>query len=392
MFVASSSVAYETNFRFRVQICDGDGFVLREFRNPKDPTYGTLYFDPHRTIETYLSYDISNLIAQTTGWQTGVNTFKDYYINVAEEYGPSGSISVGASSNSNVIKAVNSAEDFANWGNHSINNRRVVFFGSDQAEWLTNQPSRIPIRIDDSYELGTITDTGSTQGVHRLQIQTYNAAGTLLKTAMVNNPYGSISTVAQQFLSILVGPADLNLTTLSTGSQPLIEDDTAYYTVDVINSFGTQKTQTKRFDIDWNCTRDSYDRLYWLNPLGRFDAFNFTQVKDDTIKVEQSKYSRLLGVKTATTFTYTPSQVESSVFHSMIRQSYRLRSGFVNTETASWLKELIASPRIYMIIDGEFIPVNLKTSDYQSKKTIQEKLFNIEIEVELSVPSQRQRL
>lgn len=393
MFVASSSQAHQTNFRFRVQVCDSVGNVLKELRYPKDPTYGTLYFDAHQIIENYLSYDITSLINQTTGWQKGVNTFVEYYINVAEEYGPDGSIAVAASGNSNHIKAINSAENFSEWGQHSINNNRVIFLGTgEEVTWLTNQPSRIKIRNGDSYELGTIDDIGGTQGIHRLQVRTYNSSGTLLKTAMINNPYTALSATDQQFLSILCGPDDLNNTTLSVGTQPLIEDDTSYYTVDIINSFGFQKIESKRFDIDRDCTRSDYKRLFWLNPLGRFDAYNFLGVSDDITKVEQSRYSRLLGVKTSTSFTFTKYQAESSVFHSMVRQSYKLRSGFVNSETALWLKELIASPRVYMIIDGAFVPVNVKTLEYQAKTTLQEKLFNIELDVELSVANQRQRL
>lgn len=391
-FVASSSQAHQTNFRFRAQVCDDSGNVLKEFRIPKDPDYGTFFFDAHRHIENYLSYDIANLIAQTTGWQKSVNCHMEYYLNVAEEYGAT--VSVQASGNSAHVIAINSAENFSQWGQHSINNYRVIFFGGDDStKWLTNQPSRIPIRIGDSYEMGTITNVSSSQGIFSLRVRTYDSSGTLLKTATINNPYGSIATTDEQFLSILCGPDDLNATSLSSGSHTLIEDDTSYYTVDILNSFGTQKIESKRFDIDRTCTRDgSYSRLYWLNPLGRFDAFNFTQLGEDSIQVEQSRYSRVLGVKTATSLTYTKNQVESSVFHSGIKQIYKLRSGFVNSEISLWLKELIASPRVYMIIDGSFVPVNITTNSYTAKKTLQDKLFNVEIEVELSIKDQRQRL
>lgn len=392
-FVVSSNQAHQTNFRFRTQICDALGNVLREFRNAKDPNYGTLYFDAHRTIENYLSYDISNLIAGTVGWQKGINSFVEYYINVAEEYGASGSISTHASGNSTHIKAINASMEFKNWSANRVSDDYVIYSSAPQQKFLTNQPASIPIRVDDSYELGAVTNVSSVQGIHRLQVKTYNAVGTLLKTGMISNPYGALVTTDQQFLSILVGPKDLNLTTLSAGVQPLIQDTTAYYTIDIINQFGSQKTESKKFTIDRSCTRSgSYNRLYWLNPLGRFDAFNFTQMGDDIIEVEQSRYSRPLGIKTAGSLTFTRSQVESSVFFSQGRQSFKLKSGFITTEVSAWLKELITSPRIYMIIEGYFTPVNLKTNSYQARTTTQEKLFNVELEVELSVPTQRQRL
>lgn len=391
MFVVSSNQTWQPNFRYWARIMDASGNTLREFRQSPDYQYGNLYFDAHRTIENYLTYDISNLIAGTVGWQKGVNTFIEYKLNVTEEYGDT--ITTHVSGESTFIKAINSAQDFDKWVGSTIFDDRVIFNTPAIAKFLTNQPAAIPIRVNDSYELGLITHVGSTVGVNRLRVRTYDSGGTLLKTGTVANPYTTLATTDEKFLSILCGPKDINLTSLTAGTQPLIEDNTAYYIVDVITQSDTVKTEEKRFNIDRTCTRsDSYDRLYWLNSLGRFDAFNFLAMKDDIQEVEQARYSRLLGVKASTSFTFTKSQVRSSVFFSEVRQSYRLRSGYINTDIAQWLKELIGSPRVYMIIAGEFIPVNIKTSSYQAKTTLQEKLFNVEVEVELSVPSQRQRL
>jgi hypothetical protein len=64
----------------------------------------------------------------------------------------------------------------------------------------------------------------------------------------------------------------------------------------------------------------------------------------------------------------------------------------VNSETSLWLKELVQSPLIYMIIGGQFVAVNILTTEYQAKSTIKDKLINISMEVELSADTKRQRL
>lgn len=392
-FIASSTESLRTNFRYRVQICDKDGFVLREFRPAKDPDYGTLFFDTQRTVENYLSYDIANLIAGTVGFQKGVNTFVKYYINVAEEYGASGAISVHASGNSDFKYAINSAQDFDDMIDTPVQERAFFAAGVQSATFLTNQPASIKIKTADSYELGFISGTPFSSPDH-MRIKTYDSSGNLLKSSEFDNAEKANTTDAQRFLSMLVGPGNINSWTVASGSaQPLIADNVYKYEVSLETSADALVSEVKTFIIDRSCTRSgTYNRLYWLNPLGRFDAFNFTQMGEDSIEVEQSRYSRVLGVKTASTLTYTKSQVESSVFHSEIKQNYKLRSGFIDSETSLWLKELIASPRVYMIIGGSFVPVNLKTPSYTAKTTLQEKLFNVEIEVELSVPNQRQRL
>jgi len=45
-----------------------------------------------------------------------------------------------------------------------------------------------------------------------------------------------------------------------------------------------------------------------------------------------------------------------------------------------------------MIIDGQFVAVNILTTEYQAKSTIKDKLINVTMEVELSADTKRQRL
>lgn len=391
-FVVSSTASHNTQFRFNSELLDENGDTIASFINLKQPTYGNLLFDAHRTIEKYLSYDISNLIAGTTGWQLGVNVFKKFQLKVIEEHPQ---LVFHASGVSSYVIAINSAMNWQDYVNFELGDR---YASNSSRNWLTNQPTRIKVRIGDSYELGTI-DAGSAidTNLSYLKIETYNSAGTLIQTATKSNPYTALATDSARFMSILVGPDDLNATTLTTGSQPLITDSVHYYRVASFNSVNTQTLEWKEFELDRSCTRDdTYTRLYFLNSLGRFDAFNFDFIRDDSIQSTKARYNKLLGVLTASTFTYNTYQQETSVFHSKVEQKYRLRSGFVDNDTAEWLKELIASPLVYMIAPinsgNTFVAVTVDNSTYQAKKTEVEKLFNIEIDITLSTITQRQRL
>ena len=376
-FLASSNQTTQTNFRYRIRVLNSSGQTISEFRQPPYYADGTCLFDAHRTIENYLSYDIAKLIVPTYGWQVGVNTLVEFSVNIAEEYGTVPA--AFASSTSSVIKAINSAQTYLNRINNPVFDRLIT--ASDSGNWLTNQPT-IDIRTGDSYQLALIEEGGV---VTKLVVKTYNSSGALLKTGTVN-----ISS-ADDYKSILVGPDDLNSTTLSTGTNPLIEADTAYYEV-YAQEVTAAVTNTLRFNIDRDCLRDSYNRIFWLNPLGSIDGFNFTQMPDDNIDVESFTYNKLQGVRTSASFTYKTYQQERSNFFNKSQQKYKLRSGYINTEKSVWLKELIQSPIAWMVIDGQFVGINILTNTYQAKTTLQEKLFNIELEVELSVDTQRQRL
>jgi hypothetical protein len=159
------------------------------------------------------------------------------------------------------------------------------------------------------------------------------------------------------------------------------------------NSSNTLVSNTLTFRIDRECTRDgNYNRLFWLNPLGRIDAFNFTQIADDNITVQSSNYNRLQGTRTSSSITYNTYSHERSNFFNSSKQRYTLNSGYINTETSLWLKELVQSPLIFMIINGQFVAVNILTTEYQAKSTIKEKLLNVTMEIELSADTKRQRL
>lgn len=386
-FVVSSSISTTTGFKFKSKLLDSSSATIAEFYHLKQPTYGNLLFDAHRTIENYLSYDISNLIAGTTGWQKGVNVFKKFKLNV-QEYLPAG---LQASANSSDVYAVNSAMDFQDWVNFGLGGRIAT---NSTRKWMTNQPTRIKIRTGDSYELGTIMTTANY--VNLLKIETYNFSNTLVQTATKTNTNSAMPDDGSKFPSILCGPADLNATTLTTGSQPLITSAIKYYRVAAFDNASGQSTEWKEFELDQDCLRESYNRLYFLNSLGRFDAFNFTQVNQDDIEVNKSNYDKLLGTLSLGGFTHSTYERSTSVFHSKIKQKYKLRSGFVDTATALWLKELIASPIVYMIVPintgNTWVAVNIEETNYTAKKVISDKLFNIELTVSLSNDSQRQRL
>jgi hypothetical protein len=386
-FVASSSISTTTGFKFKSKLLDSVGATIAEFYHLKQPTYGNLLFDAHRTIENYLSYDISNLIAGTTGWQKGVNVFKKFKLNV-QEYLPAG---LQASADSPYVIAVNSSMDWQDWINFGLGGRSV---GTSTRKFMTNSPTRVKVRTGDSYELGAIVV--APQEVKYLKIETYDFTNTIVQTATIDNAYYTIPDDGSKFPSIICGPADLNDSSLDTGSQPLITTAIKYYRVAVFDSANSQSTEWKEFELDQECLRESYNRLYFLNSLGRFDAFNFNQVNEDNIEVSKSNYDKLLGTLSLSGFTHNTYERSTSVFHSKIKQKYKLRSGFVDTATAFWLKELIASPIVYMIVPintgNTWVAVNIDETSYTSKKVISDKLFNIELNISLSNDSQRQRL
>ena len=390
IYLASSNQTTQTNFRYRIQVLDASANVITELRKPAYYADGTVDLDAHRIIENYLSYDMTNLIAGSVGFKTGVNVYKKFKINIREEYGTV--ISGYASAESSYIYAINSAQTYLKQINNPIDDLAYKGIPATSGTFLTNQPSTIDIRTGDSYELGFLNY--ATNGTDHMRVKTYDESGALLKNSTFTNTWVADTTDKEHFLSVLCGPNNLNSWTVATGSaQPMIADSVAKYEISFENSSNNLVSNVLTFKIDRECTRDgNYNRLFWLNPLGRMDAFNFTQIADDNITVQTSNYNRLQGTRTSSGITFNTYSHERSNFFNSSKQRYTLNSGYVNSETSLWLKELVQSPLVYMIINNQFVAVNILTTEYQAKSTIKEKLFNVTMEVELSADTKRQRL
>ena len=386
IFIASASNSYLAPFRYKVELQIAASTVAT-FYLVKRPN-GNCLFDAQRTIENYLSYNFDSIKSLTYGWVNGAsNIFKKYNLKITSQYYISPLWSDMDTVTTNDYYAINSALDYITWQDN--NNNDYLIGATGTKKFLTNTPT-IPIRENESFELAVMTNTND--AVKRLVIDTFDSSGTLIATGTINNATTTISGDNGRFLSILCGTSDINNSTLSSGSNPLITDSVSYYEVYVQNTSNTRRTEKKRFVIDRTCTRETSFRLAWLNPLGRFDMLTFTGVKDDSISVEKSNYNKTLGLEGTTSLTYDTTDRQTTPFFTEVSQKYKLRSGFLSTEQSEWLKELFASPVVFCLINGSWYAINVTQTTYQVKKTIQEKLFIIELDMELANKTQRQRL
>jgi len=73
-------------------------------------------------------------------------------------------------------------------------------------------------------------------------------------------------------------------------------------------------------------------------------------------------------------------------------QKITLNSNWITEEESVWLKELVASPSIWLLDDGVLKAINITNSDYSVKTLLNDKVFNLTIECDLSFVDKVQRL
>jgi hypothetical protein len=143
------------------------------------------------------------------------------------------------------------------------------------------------------------------------------------------------------------------------------------------------------------CGRFDPMRLAYLNKFGAFDFFNFDLVSKTTFETERKRYER----------NYTGSIYEANgiivkninpIYYTKETQKWRITSDYLNNAQAETLRELYSSPLVYMnlvndnYINFSWIPVMPTATSYEVKKTAIDKVFNIELDLEIGLVNPRQ--
>ena len=128
--------------------------------------------------------------------------------------------------------------------------------------------------------------------------------------------------------------------------------------------------------------------LHFLNRLGGWDTMSFSLVNKRKTNFTRSQYRKndwqLVGnqMKRVDSYNrYNETVMNFSVEH---KDSYKLTSDWVSEQDYSWLSQLAGSTIVYMEVLSGYFPVFITATDYQYKLLSSDRLFNFEIDVEVS--------
>lgn len=136
-------------------------------------------------------------------------------------------------------------------------------------------------------------------------------------------------------------------------------------------------------------------RIAYLNKYGTFDFFNFDLVNKTTLSIEKKGYQR----------DYNGSIYEANgvvvkninpVYYTNETQSWKVISDYLNDAQSELIRELYSSPLVYLnlvndnYIRPSWIPVKPNATSYEIKKTLSDKLFNLELDLEFGLENNRQ--
>ena len=94
-----------------------------------------------------------------------------------------------------------------------------------------------------------------------------------------------------------------------------------------------------------------------------------------------------------TDIVYSMNEREKVTYYTKKSTTIKLMSDWITEAESNWLLELISSPEIYLQEGNELTAVaKIKATNYNKKKVVRDKLFKIDVELELGYDDYRQRI
>lgn len=363
--LATSPTTY-TDYKYIAYVFAGSTLVARIAAVPQPATkFGV--FNLGDVIRNYVSSVFNPAANSIVAQQTGINEFfTNVTVKFHEEYGGNEHPSIDP--NDTATPAIIDSQ--RTYFNHY--NGRMAGVTTSLAAFTnkvaTNRPLLNYINSGDAYCFLPYFPTSA--GSVAIQVNAYAGA------ALQGTYNGVITPVAAFALQILnVAPPAIN--TAVTG---LINANTTHYTVQV--NGGAVYT----FKLTCEAVYNNYT-LHFLNQYGGFDSRNFTKLSRKSISINKTDFGRLrYNIDASGNVNYYNSNKvyneTRSTYASQYKEKMTLNTDIITDEEYTWLADLVLSPLVYMELNGYFIPIAITATSYEYKKRINDKLTNLQLDIE----------
>lgn len=256
----------------------------------------------------------------------------------------------GSGETSNTLYAVNAVTPLSNY---TLNDYYQPSATAD-FKFLTNAPSAQNVAANDAFFLSYLQ-----RGTDSANFIFYSSAGTEIRNVVINTG----NTTSQEGMRTLkVGGAQLygsGSWSIRSGTFPSSLASISYYTVSVGYWDGlayVRESEIRRFNIVPSCNWEK--RIVWFGKLGGAEQYTF--------KGRIDKKERTTGEvgQFAPTWSIDFNPPINSYSRGIVKHDISTQVTYeitepVDNETSDWLRSLRSSPEVYLIEDGNYIPVTV---------------------------------
>ena len=375
VFRISSDNYAQPDFKFVADVYSGTGQLLVTLKyQPQVAGNEPIDFDISRNLHELVAsnYCKLNEVVGSDIILTGAGAISGYSVQFGEQY-------------NNIVYA-NLASYSGYIFNGALNNKRFAFYS--QANYLNKQfLTRFPrqvVRKRDSALLSILQS--DTAAMANFALNIFNTTGTSIYATNIANPFTSLANTSNRLLHLHCG-FDHLYSILAFSST--IYNTAAYYTI--TPGAGT----AMRLDLFSKCERFPGIRLYFLNELGGFDSFNFMLASRPQQLNEKKAYQRQPDNR-RTAYDSVNRRFEATMrnYSTSYTEKLKVTSDYLTDTEAELLEGLMYSPLVYQEAEASeyggpegqnvLIPVDIKMQDYTRKKTRLDKMFNVELDIEMT--------
>lgn len=201
-----------------------------------------------------------------------------------------------------------------------------------------------------------------------------------------------INTTSQAVMSVQVGP-QTTMSSIISGSLPLIKSNTDWYQVHIENSSNTQISENKSFAIDRRC-RIQQDEIVFMDRMGSLVSFAFPLRGDVINNNSKSTYKKLAGGLSTdivgTAYNYAPTAKGEIVYNVNYSSTMTMNTNWMTDDESLYFQELISSPITYLKTDnntGTYVNCIVTTTSMNEKRAIDKRLIQYTINVRFANPT-----
>lgn len=363
-FVVTSDNVLQVGFKYVFDVVINSTIVSRIKLFP-DPNSTKGIFNAGGIIRNYLSGYFKPNATQTAFAYTGNDLYVSYEIRFGEDY--------DGTTYTNLTSGTYKAFNFVN---PIFRDFSTSYYQPKINTWLTPRDITVAeVATGEKLYIGWMNTAGTTTNL-TLTIQKYLNGGATDGTSSTGS-----SVICSAFVLFDLSPGAINAylgTTFITAS-------TYQYGVKV-NYGGNQSSE---FKIKLTCNpRWTPTTLHFLNKLGGYDSFAFRLVNRRSASVEKKSFDQMSwqynGTGMSRYDSYKRINPGNSTFAVSENVSFKLVSDYINQTDYLWAKDLITSPEVYFEQDGYYYPVSIKTTTWEEKNRIADKMFNFDLTVEFA--------
>jgi hypothetical protein len=359
----STGITSNFNFKFICDVKNTSGTLLSRLKVP--PYFGTNdkgVFNISKVLSAYTTFDWNYADTEASGC---TNSYFDYTLAFGYEY------STGSTSDIEVSTGVTTETGNTVW-NAALH--PLAFINYSQGDYLMASGSTANFLTSLTSKRIHETQKDWLYALHNSNISTLDIAFSGGGTTQVSGTSHDITRF----------PIGENI----PGGIP---SGTTSYTITPKASGGNTIGSVFTIYIDDRCSKFEQTDVFFLNKFGAVESFRFNKVRRDNFTSVKNTFRKNPYKLSGTSYSYDRLAHSKSDYYNEMTQVTTLNSDFITEAEAVWLKQLINSPRVWMY-DTELIPINVRTSDYEQRYHINDKVFNLTLEVEHSFIDKAQAL